>query len=132
MVLDSTGTLKPSPTMSYADTIIGLPTLIICLQVVPFAFLFYYAYSIEPYTTLNVECTTNPQNLVVVDNETGSPSVKRYHGGPLGIYAWLALLNPGELVRDIKTTFNMFRDSNKEKMETGMGLGSRCNLGTGG
>jgi len=125
MVLDSTGTLKPSATMSYGDTIIGLPTLIICLQVVPFAFLFYYAYSIKPYTTLNAACTTNRQNLVVVDSETGSPSVKRYQGGPLGVYAWLALLNPGELVRDIKMTFNMFRDAKTEQMETGMGVGSR-------
>lgn len=125
MVLDSTGTLKPSATMSYADTIIGLPTLIICLQVVPFAFLFYYAYSIKPYTTLNVECTANRQNRVVVDSETGSPNVKRYRGGPLGVYAWLALLNPGELVRDIRMTYNMFRDAKMEQTEAGMGVGSR-------
>ncbi|KAL3455171.1 organic solute transporter Ostalpha-domain-containing protein [Aspergillus heterothallicus] len=123
MVLDSTGTLKPSATMSYADTIIGLPTLIICLQVVPFAFLFYYAYSIKPYTTLKVESTTNPQYRVVVDSETRSPSVKGYQGGPLGIYAWLALFNPGELVRDINMTFNMFRDSKMEQTEAGIGLG---------
>ncbi|KAJ5082264.1 hypothetical protein N7532_011307 [Penicillium argentinense] len=125
IILDSTGTLKPSATLSYADTIIGIPTLIICLQVVPFAFLFYYAYSIKPYTTLNVKCTSNLQYFAVVDSETGSPRVNRYQGGPLGIYAWLALFNPGEFFRDVKSTFNMFRDSKMEKMETGMGLDSR-------
>ncbi|CAI7625221.1 unnamed protein product [Penicillium crustosum] len=124
MVLDSTGTLEPSATLSYADTIIGLPTLIICLQVVPFAFLFYYAYSIKPYTTLNVNCTSNLQDLAVVDSETGNPRVKRYQGGPLGVYAWLALFNPGELFRDIRSTFNMFRDFKTED-ETGMSLDSR-------
>ncbi|KAJ5504776.1 hypothetical protein N7463_007650 [Penicillium fimorum] len=124
MVLDSTGTLKPSATLSYADTIIGLPTLIICLQVVPFAFLFYYAYSIKPYTTLNVNCTSNLQYLAVVDSETGSTRVKRYQGGPLGVYAWLALFNPGELFRDIKSTFNMLHGS-KTEVEAGMSLDSR-------
>lgn len=126
MVLDSTGTLKPSDTLSYADTIIGLPTLIICLQVVPFAFFFYHAYSVKPYMTLNVKRTSDSQQfLAVVDSETGRPRVKRYQGGPSGIYAWLALFNPGELFRDIKSTLNMFRDSKTEHMRTGMGLDSR-------
>lgn len=75
------------------DTIISLPTLIISLQMVPFAFSFYYSYSIKPYTTLNLEYITNPQSLVVPDSETTSASVRRYQGGPLGIYARLALLN---------------------------------------
>lgn len=125
MILDATGTLKPSATLSHADTIIGLPTLIICLQVVPFAFLFYYAYSIKPYTALNVECTSNPQYLAVVGSETGSPRVQRYQGGPLGINAWIALFSLGELFRDIKSTFHMFRDYRMEKMETGIGVDSR-------
>lgn len=121
MILDSTGTLKPSATLSYADTIIGLPTLIICLQVVPFAFLFYYAYSIKPYTKDYEECTTDPQNILVDDNGAGIPSGKRYQGGRFGVHAWLALFNPGELIRNIKATFKMFRDSKIQQPETGMG-----------
>lgn len=123
MVLDDIGTLKPSDTLSYADIIIGLPTLIICLQVVPFAFMFYYAYSIKPYTELrlNVKRTGDSQQyLAVVDSETGSPHPKRYQGGPFGIHAWAALFNPGELFRDIKSTRDMFRDSKTEKKETAM------------
>ncbi|KAL3474446.1 organic solute transporter Ostalpha-domain-containing protein [Aspergillus californicus] len=125
MVLDSTSTLNPSATLSYADTIIGIPTLIICLQVVPFAFLFYYAYSIKPYTTFDVRSTSDPQFLSVADSETGSPRVKRYQGGPLGIHAWVALFNPGELFGNVKMTFNMFRDAKAGKAETGMGVDSR-------
>lgn len=125
MILDSTGTLKPSDTLSYADTIIGLPTLIICLQVVPFAFFFYYAYSLKQYTTLNVKGDSDSQQYLAVSSETGSPGAKRYQGGPLGIYAWLALFNPGELSRDIKSTFNMFRDSKMQQMETEMSPNSR-------
>ncbi|KAJ5987764.1 hypothetical protein N7481_002974 [Penicillium waksmanii] len=127
MVLDATGTLKPSDTLSYADIIIGLPTLIICLQVVPFAFLFYHAYSIKSYTKMNVKRSGDSQQyLAVVNGETGRPRVKRYQGGPLGIYAWLALFNPGELFRDIKSTYKMFHASSfkTELKETTMSLDS--------
>lgn len=115
MVLDATGALKPSDTLSYADIIIGLPTLIICLQVVPFAFLFYHAYSIKPYTKMNVKRSGDSQQyLAVVDSETGGPRVKRYQGGPLGVNAWIALFNPGELFRDIRSTYKMFHASKTE------------------
>ncbi|KAJ5114254.1 hypothetical protein NUU61_000013, partial [Penicillium alfredii] len=125
MVLDSTGTLKPSGTLSYADIIIGLPTLIICLQVVPFAFVFYHAYSIKPYTILNVKRDSNSQQyLAVADSETGGPRVKRYQGGPLGAYAWLALFNPLEFFRSIKSTFNMFHGSRMEQKKTGIDVNS--------
>jgi hypothetical protein len=125
MVLDATGALKPSDTLSYADIIIGLPTLIICLQVVPFAFLFYHAYSIKPYTKMNVKRSGGSQQyLAVVDSETGGPRVKRYQGGPLGVNAWLALFNPGELFRDIKNTYKMFHASETELKETTMSLDS--------
>lgn len=123
MVLDSSGTLKPSDTMTYADINIGLPTLIICLQVVPFAFFFYHAYSIKPYTTLNAsvkDTGDSQQFLNIVDSEAGSHFVKRYQGGPFGIHAWLALFNPMEFFQDIKSTFDMFRDSKMmQHKETG-------------
>lgn len=114
MILDATRTLQKSATMSYADTIIGLPTLIICLQVVPFALLFYYAYSIKPYTTLD------PHYFAVADSESGIPRVKHYQGGPMGVSAWLALFNPMEFFRDIISTFNMFRKFKMENVQTVM------------
>lgn len=118
MILNSNDILKPSDTLSYADVIIGLPTLIICLQVIPFAFFFFHAYSIKPYTTWDVKRASDSQQPL---SETGSSSlVKRYQGGPLGIYAWLALLNPLEFFRNIKNTYDMFHDSKvEEQKETG-------------
>jgi hypothetical protein len=74
---------------------------------------------------MNVNRTSHPQYLAVVDSETGSPRVKRYQGGPMGVYAWFALFNPMELFRDIKSTFIMFRDSKTEKVEAGMRLDAR-------
>ncbi|CAG7987350.1 unnamed protein product [Penicillium olsonii] len=122
MILDSTGALEPSSTMSYADTIIGLPTMIICLQVVPFAFLFYYAYSIKPYTTTGFNDASNLQYLFAIESESGTPRAKFYQGGTLGIHAWLALFNPMELFRDIKSTYNMFQGHGMEKVDSSMGV----------
>lgn len=112
MILDSTDTLKPSSTLNYADIIIGLPTLIICLQMVPFACFFFYAYSIKPYTTFDVKRTSgDSEHLAAFDSETGSPGMRRYKGGALGVNAWIALFNPGELYRSIRATRKMFNDS---------------------
>lgn len=126
MILDSTDVLKPSNTLSYADTIIGLPNLLICLQMVPFAFLFFYAYSVKPYKTSNVKRGSESQQyLAVVDSETGGHYVKRYQGGPLGIWAWLALFNPLEFFRDIKSTLDMFSGAKSRPMEAGMDMNYR-------
>lgn len=43
MVLDATNTLKPSSSRGEADTVIGIPTMMICLQLVTSAFFFYHA-----------------------------------------------------------------------------------------
>jgi hypothetical protein len=126
MILHSTDALKPSDTLSYADTIIGLPTMLICLQMVPFAFLFYYAYTVKPYKMSNAgvkHSSDSQQYLAVVDSETGGHYIKRYQGGPLGIYAWLALFNPVDFFRDIKSTFDMFHDARTgPSREAGMNM----------
>lgn len=128
MILDSADALNPSETLSYADTIIGLPTMIICLQMVPFAFFFHYAYSVKPYkaSSTTTRATDSRQYLAVVDSEAGKSYGKGYQGGPFGIYAWLALWNPVEFFREIKSTFDIFRYSSRvDPMETEMSLNSR-------
>jgi hypothetical protein len=119
MILDATNTLKPSATLSYADIIIGIPTMIICLQVVPFAFFFFHAFNLKPYTKANATRASDgsQQYLAVDGNEAGSPLGKRYKGGPLGIYAWIELFNPGELYHSIRNTWRMFREAKMGKSE---------------
>lgn len=126
MILDSTSALEPTDTLSYADTKIGIPTLLICLQVIPFACLFHYAYSVKPYTALSSQKTSGSHPYVaVIDSEIGLPQGKRYQGGPLGIYAWLMLFNPVEFFRDIFSTYAMFRDSKSAQMDNAMNMDTR-------
>ncbi|KAE8391678.1 hypothetical protein BDV23DRAFT_182266 [Aspergillus alliaceus] len=49
MILRSTGFLKESPTLSYADVNIGIPNMVSCVQMVPFALFFPYAWNVAPY-----------------------------------------------------------------------------------
>ncbi|KAL4862733.1 organic solute transporter Ostalpha-domain-containing protein [Aspergillus spectabilis] len=84
-ILHSTSTLEPTPTLSAADTDIGIPHLVICIQMVPvgtniqltclipFACVFPYAYSVSPYI-----------------------GQTPYEGSTK---AWIGLINPMEILR---------------------------------
>lgn len=49
MVLESTKVLHQSSSISYADIHIGLPNMIVCVQMVPFALLMRWAYPTKEY-----------------------------------------------------------------------------------
>lgn len=109
--------------MSYADVHIGLPTMIICLQIVLFAFFFHYAYSTKPYQIRTRFSAPGSQESLVVDPalaEDGSVYRTRYQGGPLGLYAWCALVNPLETFREGKSTWQMLRNARAEPMHIAM------------
>ncbi|KAJ5217297.1 hypothetical protein N7468_010305 [Penicillium chermesinum] len=88
MVLEATKVLYPTKTISYADIKIGLPNLIICLQMVPFSILMHFAYDTKPY-----KIHEHPDlKLERPDSNEGFPveqARKRYQhgsyqGGPFG------------------------------------------------
>ena len=111
LILRAEQALEPSATMSYADVVIGLPTMITCVQMVPFSLLFLYAYKTEPYQLSRSISFNNPQQYHTeydIENERFHQE-KRYQGGTLGLYAWLAFFNALELAREVKSTFYMTR-----------------------
>lgn len=112
MILHSTDALKESSTMSYADVYIGLPTMIICIQMVPFALFFNYAYSTKPYRMSSSARNGNSQEYLAVEENEAIRNYKsrQYQGGPLGAYAWLAFLNAVEFFREITSTYHMFQE----------------------
>ncbi|CAI7597162.1 unnamed protein product [Penicillium pancosmium] len=122
-ILHSTNTLKPSAAMSYADVHIGLPTMIICIQMVPFAFFFHYAYSTKPYQILSATHLAGSQQCPAVDIATGENGTiyqKGYEGGAVGVYAWCAFVNPLEILQEIKSTWHMLRNAKAETMHIQM------------
>jgi hypothetical protein len=80
-ILHSTSTLHPASTLSQADTDIGIPHLVICIQMVPFALFFPYAYSVTPYV-----------GLAPYESSTK---------------AWLGLVNPMKILRAMGIALGM-------------------------
>ena len=84
--LYSTSAVKPNSTLSYDDIIFGIPNLILCAEMVIFSLLHLYAYNVGPY-------------------KIGHASSRgtAYEGGPLGIKAIFASMNPIDFIESLFT-----------------------------
>ena len=114
-ILRSTGAVNPSARLSYNDINYGIPSILICGEMVAFALFQFYAYSAKPYYA--------DDNNQLAD---GKDDV-RYYGGPLGIKAFIAAASPGDIVRGLgEAVMFMFkgrRGTPEEENDTeGMGL----------
>ncbi|KAJ5333005.1 Transmembrane protein [Penicillium brevicompactum] len=108
-ILRSTSVLETTSKLTWSDVHMGIETLIICLQLVPIACLFHYAYGIGPYR-LSRHTPVDTHDYATVD--PNAPILpQRYQGGPLGIWAWFAMCNPLEDVRDVRDTFGMLNQA---------------------
>lgn len=109
-MLETSKVLLPTKSISYADIKIGLPNMIICIQMVPFALFIRYAFSVKPYklnakmTGEDVEMSDDYVKLLngpLGGNRMGRRFQQRsYQGGPGGLNAWIAYLNPFEMLQD--------------------------------
>ncbi|KAE8378018.1 organic solute transporter Ostalpha-domain-containing protein [Aspergillus bertholletiae] len=137
LILRSNNVLKESPTLSYADVNIGIPNMVICIQMVPFALFFPYAWNVAPYflsrQNMALPASENHhQNRYGTDTTyyhkgSGDDILMRYKGGPLGARAWLGVLSPMEILRAIRFAFNMsteLRSRNTGMTDNGIGLES--------
>ncbi|KAJ5149524.1 hypothetical protein N7448_001102 [Penicillium atrosanguineum] len=103
-ILRSKNALKPTSTLSYSDVNFGIPSMLICLQMVPFALFFPYSYRVSPYINAGP-----------------------YEGGFLGVRAWIGVLNPMEILRAIKFAFEMatqFRSKGEPAQYSNVELGN--------
>lgn len=95
-ILQSTHVLKETDTLTYADLHYGIPSLLSCLEMVPISFVVLWAYPVGPYKL---------ESLVARGAERGETqhwAPTSYQGGFLGIWAFLSMLNPVDV---IKATF---------------------------
>ena len=94
-VLESTGTAEPSAKLSYNDIYYGIPSMLICGEMIFFAFFHFYAYSAKPYFLHS--------GVFAIETQKPGP---RYYGGPLDTEAFLMALNPLEILAGILQGFN--------------------------
>ncbi|POS81000.1 hypothetical protein DHEL01_v200628 [Diaporthe helianthi] len=122
--------LSPTAYFSWSDDFIGIPVMVMALLTVPFSIFFHFAYDVKPYY---LENTGKHIPLALADLEsasTGSPTPAakpagphytavdaagtRYQGGSLGVWAWLGMLNPSELLAGFVFGFTMLSKENRK------------------
>ncbi|KAF7562253.1 hypothetical protein G7046_g1881 [Stylonectria norvegica] len=102
-ILGDLKVLKPTSTLSFADVNIGIPNLLICVEMVPLAIFFVWAFPWSPYSRKN--------GNLEVEAAGGPASFQRtYQGGPLGVRAWIEMFNPTEIFEAIIFGLKMFAD----------------------
>lgn len=103
--------------------------MILAILTVPFSILFHFAYDVRTYQLENGDRSIP---LAHIDPETGSATAAHgvttpygaykgvgstgssYQGGFLGTSAWLAMLDPSELISGFVFGFTMLSSKNRE------------------
>jgi hypothetical protein len=96
--------LKPSEKVSYVDIKVGLPGVLLCVELVIVSLFHLSVYSWKPYQI--------HEYVVDADNDPKFDSlVTRYQGGRLGYRALLAALNPWDIIKSFARAIRwIFRD----------------------
>ncbi|KAH6664162.1 organic solute transporter Ostalpha-domain-containing protein [Halenospora varia] len=92
-VLTSTSILKTSNTVSYGDLKVGLPTLLICVEMSVFAVMHLFAYPWKVYRIAENHTAGSEPESVFEDWKA------RYQGGVFGVRTLMDAFNPWDLVK---------------------------------
>ncbi|KAK1721209.1 organic solute transporter Ostalpha-domain-containing protein [Colletotrichum acutatum] len=114
-ILKDTGVLNPTATLTDADLRIGIPSMLICIEMLPLAAFFHYAYSHRPY----VIGSGNTRRPLAGDLEAYEPQT--YSGGPGGVWALVEMWNPMEIVEAIVFGLKMKTEERKQSRAKGRG-----------
>ncbi|KAF6824615.1 duf300 domain-containing protein [Colletotrichum musicola] len=108
-ILRDVGALNPTATMTWADLNIGIPSMLICIEMLPLAIFFHYAYSYRPY----VIGSTSVRRPLAGDLEAYEPQT--YSGGPGGLWALVELFNPMEIFEAIRFGLHMKAEQRRQR-----------------
>jgi hypothetical protein len=89
--------LKPTATLAYPDLKVGIPSLLLCIEMAIFAFLHLFAFPWQPYR-LDAAPTNYPR-LSSVSGESAKNIHGEKQGGFLGWKAFVDAMNPWDLVK---------------------------------
>ncbi|CAG8428427.1 unnamed protein product [Penicillium salamii] len=132
LILTGTQTIIPGQQLTVNDVLIGFPNLIICFQMVPISFFILYAYPTKPYAISYKSINLRPRAYQELQSDGDeemltTESLKRYHGGWMGLRAWCLYLSPLNLCRDVWSAHKMISTSRavqkahmREQTENGM------------
>ncbi|OLN88154.1 Transmembrane protein 184C [Colletotrichum chlorophyti] len=108
-ILRDVGVLSPTPKLTWADLRVGIPSMLICIEMFPLAIFFHYAYSYRPY----VIRSGRARHALAGDPE--AHEAQAYTGGPLGLWALVQAWNPMEILRAIRFGLHMKAEERRQK-----------------
>ena len=89
--------LKASPKLGWPDILVGIPSLLLCIEMAIFAILHIFAFPYKPYTSKAEPFKYPVSGQDHIDHGFNAVGPKK--GGPVGIYAIIDALNPWDLVK---------------------------------
>jgi hypothetical protein len=96
ILTSSLNVLKATSSVAYPDIKVGIPSLLLCVEMACFAILHIFAYPYKPYVT-GSESAKYPSSHDPSHPDFNDIGPKQ--GGPLGIKAILDAMNPWDLVK---------------------------------
>ncbi|KAF1991007.1 DUF300-domain-containing protein, partial [Aulographum hederae CBS 113979] len=89
----TSGPLQPTATLAYPDIKVGIPSMLLCVEMAIFAVMHVFAFSAKPYYLSKAGPSDYP--------EPGVPgtSATKYHGGFLGVLALVDAFNPWDIIK---------------------------------
>lgn len=93
------GPLKPTNTLAYQDIKIGIPSVMLCIEMAAFSVMHMFAYPWKPY---RIEQNNDP---LVTSGAGFSGGLPEYKGGPFGIKAILDAFNPWDIIKALARAF---------------------------
>ncbi|KAK3067940.1 hypothetical protein LTS18_000878, partial [Coniosporium uncinatum] len=91
----SDGPLKPTDKIAYPDIKVGIPSVLLCIEMAIFAIMHIFAFSSKPYH-INKRASLS---TAFPEPGVASNSSLKYHGGFLGIKALFDAFNPWDIVK---------------------------------
>ncbi|KAF2235742.1 DUF300-domain-containing protein [Viridothelium virens] len=102
MLSSSSGPLKPSDKIAYADIKVGIPSMLLCAEMAIFAVLHVFAFPWKPYSKKHNKLMDDPINAPGLGYSGAEPE---YQGGFLGWKALLDAFNPWDIIKAIGRSF---------------------------
>ena len=101
--LTSAGAVKASPHIQTPDIKVGIPSMLLCIEMAIFAIFHLFAFSYKPYMV------NSKQFLSEVP--PGDTSHQEYYGGFLGVNAVIDAMNPWDMIKAVGRSAKwLFRD----------------------
>ncbi|KAK4502596.1 hypothetical protein PRZ48_006022 [Zasmidium cellare] len=94
------GPLQPTKKLAYQDIKIGIPSVLLCIEMAAFSVMHIFAYPWKPYSVKHM--STDPLMAPGSGYSGGAP---RYQGGRLGLKAILDAANPWDIIKALARGF---------------------------